>query len=99
MMEQRLDLGERPRRRNHRVTAEPLQRLDAQVAVDQHEPVRVVDHDHRHLLPDLSDRADQPPPLLGIVDPKIAMTELELVEVDVHAPTLNPRPPTTKAGP
>jgi len=67
---------------------EPMQRFDPQVAVDQHEPIGVVDHHHRHLLPDLGDRADQSSALLAVVDPQIAMSELELVQVHFHAVTL-----------
>jgi hypothetical protein len=67
---------------------QPAQRLDPQVAVDQHQPIGVADHDHRHLLPDLGHRSDQPPALLAVVDPQIAVPELELVQVHLHAVTL-----------
>jgi hypothetical protein len=59
---------------------QPVQRLDPQVAVDQHQPIGVADHHHRHLLPDLGDRADQPPALLAVVDPQIAVPEVRLRE-------------------
>ena len=62
---------------------QPAQRLDPQVAVDQRQPIGVADHDHRHLLPDLGHRSDQPPALLAVVDPQIAVPELELVQVQV----------------
>jgi hypothetical protein len=64
------------------------QRFDAQVAVDQHEPLGVADHDHGHLLPDLRDRADQPASLIAVVDPQVAVPELELVQIDDHAATV-----------
>jgi hypothetical protein len=40
---QRLDLTDRPRRRDRRVALQPVQRLDPQVAVDQHQPIGVAD--------------------------------------------------------
>jgi len=64
---------------------QPAQRLDPQVAVDQHESLGVTDHHHRHLLPDLGHRADQPPSSFAVVDPQIAVPELELVQVHLHA--------------
>ncbi len=86
---QRLELADRPRRCERGVAMEPTQRLDAQVSVDQHEPIGVADHYHRHLLPDLGHRADQPPALLAVVNPQVAVPELELVEIHFHAVNLH----------
>jgi hypothetical protein len=55
VVKQRLDLGQRPRRRHGRVGMQPTQGFDAQVAIDQHEPLGAANHDRRHLLPDLGD--------------------------------------------
>src|SRR4051794_22996374 len=88
MVHQRFDLRDRPRRRDRRVAMKSMQCFDPQVAVDQHKPIGVVDHHHRYLLPDLGDRADQLPAPLAVVDPQIAMSELELVQIHVHAVTL-----------
>lgn len=85
---QRLDLRDRPRRRDRGVTMESTQRLDPQVAVDQHQPIGVADHHDRYLLPDLGHRSDQPPALLTVVNPQIAVPKLELVQVHLHAVTL-----------
>ena len=67
---------------------QPSQRLDPQVAVDQHQPIGLADHHHRHRLADLGHRSDQPPPLIVVVDPQIAVPELELMQVHLHAVTL-----------
>src|SRR5262245_35940638 len=88
VMEQRFDLRHRPRRRARRIAVQAVQRLDAKVAVDQHQPLGVADHHHRYLLPDLGDRSDQSPPSLTVVDSEIAVTKLKLMEIDVHADTL-----------
>ncbi len=95
----RVGLGHRPCGRAHRVPVEPAQCVDAQVSVDQHEPLALVDHDHRHLLPDLGDRRDQAAATITAADPKIVVPELELVQVHLHASTLNTRDPDVEAGP
>ncbi len=98
VVNQRFDLGERPRRRGRRVAMKLSQRLDAQVAVDQHEPLGVADHDHGHLLPDLGDRSDQSATLIAVVDPQVAVPELELVQIDVHAGTVPALPKSLHLG-
>jgi hypothetical protein len=82
---QRVDRCDRPCRRERGVAMQPTQRLDSQIAVDQHEPIGVADHHHRHLLPDLGHRAYQPPASFAVVDPQVAVPELELVQVHFHA--------------
>jgi hypothetical protein len=37
MVHQRLDLGDRPRQRDRDVAIQPTQRLDPEIAVDQHQ--------------------------------------------------------------
>jgi hypothetical protein len=98
MVHERLDLGQRPCRRHHRVAMQAVQRVDAQVAVDQHVSLVIADDDHRHLLPELGDRADHPPALLAVMDAQIAMPELELVQVHVHAATLHQHASRAEAG-
>lgn len=88
VVQQRLRLGHRPRRRERGVATDPSQRLDAQVAVDQHQVLVVVHDHHRHLLPDLGHRRDQPAPTIRVADAQLLVPKLELVQVHLHAVTL-----------
>lgn len=94
MVQQRLHLGHRPPRCEDRISLQPRERIDAQVAVDQHDPIALGDHDHRHLLTDLRDRADQATAAIGIDDPQIAVAQLEPVQIDLHVASLPALPPT-----
>jgi hypothetical protein len=53
------------------------------VAIDQHEPVPLGDHHHRHLLPELGQRAGQSASALCVHDPRVAMTKVEM-QIDLH---------------
>jgi len=75
-----------------------VQRLDPQVAVDQHQPLAFGDRDHRHLLSDLGDRRDQPPAPGAVTDPQIFVPQLEPVQVDFHAATLPQLPKSLHLG-
>ena len=88
VVNERVELGYRPRRRDRGVAMQSCERVDAQVAVDQHEPIVLGDHHHGHLLPDLGERADQPASTSTVDDPQIAMAQVELVQIDLHPATL-----------
>lgn len=88
MLQECVGLAHRPRRRRRGVAMQPPQRLDPQVAVDQHQPLALGDHHHRHLLADLGHRRDQPAAPRTVADPQIVVPQLQLVQVDVHLGTL-----------
>lgn len=89
VVQQRFALGHRPRGRGDLIAPEPTQRFDAEVAVDQHEPIAIDDDDDRHLLPVLGDRCDQAAATIDGANPQVVMSKLELVQVHVHANTVN----------
>jgi hypothetical protein len=88
MMDQRIHLRQRPRRRLYRVAPELLQRLDALVAIDEHVPRFFGHHDHWHLLALFGQRGQQPPASPRVADAQIGVPQLELMELQVHALTL-----------
>ena len=88
MLDQRVHLRQRPRRRLHRVTPELSQRLDAQVAINEHVPRFFGHHDYWHLLALLGQRGQQPPASPRIADAQIGVPQLELMELQVHELTL-----------
>ena len=97
MVKKRFGLGHRPCGRGHAVTTEASECVDPQIAVDQHEALALGDHDHRHLLAELSHRRDQTSTTITVANPQVIVSKLELVQVDVHAGTLHVHVATVEA--
>lgn len=88
VMDQRVHLGHRPRRCRDRIASELSQRRDAQVAVDEHVARGLGDHDHGHLLALRGQRGQQAAAASRVVDTQVGVTQLELMELQVHAPSV-----------
>jgi hypothetical protein len=58
------------------------------VAIDEHEALRLDDHDHGDLLPELGQRGDETPTAPLVADSQVGVSQLELMQLQIHELTL-----------